>query len=172
MIKVIIILIIGGVLAGCSTPEQPKPACTFVAGKTIPANSKLTVRAVEIVKVYKIGRRIDPDNPNIMHEAGEMYVISRSPTWNTRPNAPVTNPAFKNRLKPVNIGMENLKKKQTLLKSTNQGMRGLVDQMLKGRKKIQKLSTAKNSKDFKPQIENLKKEQANIIRKLAEFKFK
>ena len=170
MIKIILALIIGSVFAGCSTPpKQPKPPCTFVAGRAIPPNGSLTVRGTEIVKVYKIGRRIDPNNPNIMHEAGEMYVISRSPTWNTRPNTPVTNPAFKNRLKPVNIGLENLKKKQVLLRNTNHVMRGLVDQMRKSRKEIQKLSAAKNSKDFKPQIEKLKKEQANIIRKLAEL---
>jgi len=172
MTKVIIILIIGGVLAGCSTPEQPKPACTFVAGRTIPVDSSLTVRAVEIVKVYKTGRRIDPNNPNIMHEAGEIYVINRSPTWNTRPNTPVTDPSFNNRLKPVNIGMENLSKQQALLRETNRVMKGLVNQMMKSRGEINKLSKAKNSKDFKAQIEKLKKEQANIIRKLAEFESK
>jgi len=169
MIKFILVLIIGSVLTGCSTPKPPKQASTFVAGRNIANESKLTVRGVEIVKVYKIGRRIDPNNPNIMHEAGEMYVISRSPTWNTRPYAPVTEPALKNRLQPVNIGLENLNKKQVLLKNTNLAMRGLVDQMRKGRKEIQKLSTAENSKDSKLRIEKLKKKQADIIRKLAEL---
>lgn len=107
-----------------------------------------------------------------MHEAGEIYVINRSPTWNTRPNTPVTDPSFNNRLKPVNIGMENLSKQQALLRETNRVMKGLVNQMMKSRGEINKLSKAKNSKDFKAQIEKLKKEQANIIRKLAEFESK
>lgn len=173
MIKIIFVLIVGSVLAGCSTPQkQPNPPCVFVAGRNVPTNSKLTVRGTEIIKVYKTGRRIDSNNPNIMHEAGEMYVINRSPTWNTRPNTPVTDPSFKSHLKPVNIGLENLSKQQTLLRETNRVMKGLVRQMMKSRSEINKLSKAKNGKDFKPQIEKLKKEQANIIRKFAELESK
>ena len=170
MIKIILAVIIVGTIAGCVSPEQPKPPCNIVAGRSIPINARLTIRGTEIVKVYKTGRRIDSSNPNIMHESGQMYVISRSPTWNIRPNTPVNSPAFKNRLRPVNIQLENLKKQQVLLKNTNQVMQKLGNQMLKSRKELQKISKkAQSKKDLKPLVEQLGKEQGEIKRKLAEL---
>jgi regulator of replication initiation timing len=170
MIKVISALLIVGLITGCASSEQSKPPCDFAAGRTVPANAKLTVRETEIIKVYKTGRYIDPNNPNIMHEAGQIYVISNSPTWNTRPNIPVNSPDFKNHLRPVNIQLENLKKQQALLQETNQVMQGLGNQMLKSRKELQEINKkSENRKDLKPSIERLQKAQDNIKRKLAEL---
>ena len=170
MIKIISAAIIAGAITGCASPEQSKPPCNVVSGRNIPINASLTVRGTEIIKVYKTGRHIDSSNPNIMHGAGQMYVISRSPTWNTRPNTPVNSPAFKNRLRPVNIQLENLKKQQGLLQGTNQVMKKLGNQMLKSRDELQKISkSTKNEKDLKPLVEQLGKEQDKIKRKLAEL---
>ncbi len=170
MIRIISVLIIAGVITGCVSSEQPKPPCNVVPGRNIPTNSSLTIRGTEIVKVYKTGRHIDSSNPNIMHEAGQMYVISRSPTWNTQPNTPVNSPAFKKRLQPVNIQLENLKKQQALLQNTNQVMKKLGNQMLKSRKELQEISKrTKDKKDLKPLVEELGKEQGKIKRKLAEL---
>ena len=170
MIRIISALIIAGVITGCASSEQPKPPCNVVGGRNIPINGSLTVRGTEIVKVYKTGRHIDSSNPNIMHEAGQMYVISRSPTWNTQPNTPVNSPAFKNRFRPVNIQFENLKKQQVLLKNTNQVMQKLGNQMLKNREELQKISKkAQDKKDLKPLVEQLGKEQGKIKMKLAEL---
>ena len=170
MIRIILVLIIAGVISGCASSEQPKPPCNVVAGRNIPINGSLTVRGTEIIKVYKTGRHIDSSNPNIMHEAGQMYVISRSPTWNTRPNTPINSSVFKNRLRPVNIQFENLKKQQALLQNTNQVMKKLGNQMLKSRDELQEISkNTKNEKDLKPLVEKLSKEQDKIKRKLAEL---
>jgi len=170
MMRIISALIITMIISGCASPEQSKRPCGFVAGRTIPSNAKLTVRGTEIVKVYKTGRYIDTNNPNIMHEAGQIYVVSNSPTWNTRPNIPVNSPDFKNHLRPVNIQFENLKKQQALLQETNQVMQGLGNQMLKSREELQEINKkSENRKDLKPSIERLQKAQGNIKRKLAEL---
>ena len=170
MTREILALMIAGVISGCASTEQRKPPCNVVVGRNLPINGSLTVRGTEIVKVYKTGRHIDSSNPNIMHEAGQMYVISRSPTWNTRPNTPVNSVAYKNRLPPVNIQHENLKRQQGLLQNTNQAMKKLGNQMLKSREELQKISKQKkNEKDLKPLVEELGKEQGKIKRKLAEL---
>lgn len=176
MFKMILALTTALLFAGCSTPEKKEVSqSAFVAGRNIPRSAMLTVRDSEVIRVYKTGRRIDAANPNIMHEAGEMYVIRRSPTWNTRPNTPVSSPAFKNRLqvnnnKAINIQLENMKKQQALLSDTNQAMKKLGTQMLNSRKDLQKIKTAnKDKKEVQPLIDKLKKDQQKIVRKLAEL---
>ncbi|MFA6716886.1 MAG: hypothetical protein WCS27_16020, partial [Victivallaceae bacterium] len=91
MKKTISAVMIAAVLVGCnSTPEKKsKPAPDLVVGRNVAKQKIPSIRGYEIVKTYHLGRRIDPDNPNIMYEAGKMYVIRRTPTWNLRPNAPV-----------------------------------------------------------------------------------
>jgi hypothetical protein len=175
MLKYLFAASLGVFLIGCNTPENKTDPLVFVAGRTVPRSAVLTVRDKEIVKVYQTGRYVDPSNRNIMHEAGQMYVISRSPTWNTRPNSPVHTPGFVNRLpinksKPVNIQLENLRKQQALLAQTNQAMRSLGTQMLKGREEIKKVdSSADKAVQLKEKFEDLKKEQSKIVRKLAEL---
>jgi hypothetical protein len=164
MMKIIPALIIAGVISGCASPEQAKPPCGFVAGRNVTSYDVRTVRGAEIIKVYKTGRHIDPANPNIMHEAGKIYVVNRSPAWNLRPNTPVGGPAFANHLRPVNIRNENME----LLQNTNQAMRHLGNQMLKNREEIQKI-TKENKKKLEPLVEQLEKEQGKIKRKLAEL---
>jgi hypothetical protein len=166
MMKIIPALIIAGVISGCASPEQAKPPCGFVAGKNVASYDVQSVRGIEIIKVYKTGRRIDPANPNIMHEAGEIYVVNRSPAWNLRANTPVGDPVFANHPRPVNIRNENTE----LLRNTNQAMRHLGNQMLKNREEIQKVSKEnQNKKNIEPLIEQLEKEQGKIKRGLAEL---
>jgi hypothetical protein len=166
MIRIISALMIAVIITGCASPEHPKPPCGFVTGRNVPVNAKLTVRGAEIIKVYRTGRYIDPANPNIMHESGEIYVVKRSPVWNLRPNTPVSSPAFKNNLSPVNIHNENIK----LLQNTNQAMRHLGNQMRENREEIQKISNAdKSPKNLQVLIEKLSEEQGKIKRGLAEL---
>ena len=172
MIKLISLIMMALAIAGCNSPQKiPKPVCKVISGRNVPVYAVRTVRDYEIIKIYKTGRRIDSNNPNIMHEAGEMYVISRSPVWNLRPNIPVADPTFKNHLRPVNIHNENMKRQQVLLQNTNLEMHKLGLQMLENRKELQKTGKiAKDKKDLKPLIEQLEKEQGDIKRKLAELK--
>jgi hypothetical protein len=166
MIRIISALMIAVIIAGCVSPEQAKPPYGFVAGRNVPVNTKLTVRGAEIIKVYKTGRYIDPANPNIMHEAGEIYVVNRSPVWNLRPNTPVNDPAFKSSSPPVNVHSENIK----LLQNTNLAMRHLGNQMRENREKIQKISSDdKSPKNLQELIEKLSEEQGKIKRGLAEL---
>jgi hypothetical protein len=160
----------GFILSSCSSPSEPlpQPACTVVSGKNVPAYAVQTIREAEIVKRYKIGRRLDPANPNIMHEAGEIYVVRRSPNWNLRPNTPVNDSAFVSHLQPVNIQLENMQKQQALLQDTNRVMQELGKQMLKSREELKALHEAgKNRKDLRPLIDKLDKLQQEIIKKLA-----
>lgn len=169
MIKIILVLMIIGIIAGCSSPKISKPACNVIAGRNISNYDIRTVRDYEIIKVYKIGRRIDPSNPNIMHEVGEMYVIKQSPTWNLRPNIPISNPAFKNHSRPVNIHNANMRRQQVLLKDTNLEMNIIGTQIYKSREELKDTGKiAKDKEDLKLLVEELKKEQGKIKRKLAE----
>jgi len=170
MIKMILALIIVGTIAGCTSPKQSKPPCNVISGKNVSAHAIQTIRETEIIKIYKTGRRIDPNNSNIMHEAGKMYVISYSPTWNLRPNTPVGDPAFKNQQRPVNIHNENMKKYKDLLRNTDQAMRALGNQIGDSRAEIQKLSKKdKNPKDLQELVEKLGEDQGKIKRELAEI---
>jgi hypothetical protein len=169
MIKIISVAIIAATISGCASPEQKKHPYNVVAGRNVPAYAVRTVRGSEIIKIYKTGRRIDPSNPNIMHEAGEMYVINRSPAWNLRPNIPISNPAFKNHSKPVNVHNANMRRQQALLKDTNVEMSVISTQIYKSREELKDTGKiAKDKEDLKQLVEELKKEQGKIKRKLAE----
>jgi hypothetical protein len=52
-------------------------------------HSQVTVGAVrynEVVKVYKIGRYVDPVDCNVMHEAHPVYRLERSAGWRLQPD--------------------------------------------------------------------------------------
>ncbi|MFA7184777.1 MAG: hypothetical protein WC082_07790, partial [Victivallales bacterium] len=90
MRKTISAVMIAAIVAGCnSTPKDAKPKQhTAVSGTKVSKQEFPSIRGYEIVKTYHLGRRLDPHNPNIMYEAGKMYVIRRTPTWNLRPHTP------------------------------------------------------------------------------------
>ena len=50
------------------------------------------IRYAENVKAYPVGRYIDPNNPNVMHERHEIYRVESTAKWNLHPNPPVTIP--------------------------------------------------------------------------------
>jgi len=98
-----------------------------------------------------------------------MYVISRSPAWNLRPNIPVSNPAFKNHSKPLNIHNANMRRQQALLKDTNVEMSVISTQIFKSREELKNTGEiVKDKEDLKQLVEELKEEQGKIKRKLAE----
>lgn len=170
MTRIILSLIIVGTITGCTSSKQSKPACNVISGENISANDRLTVRETEVIKIYKTGRRIDPDNPNIMHEAGKMYVVSYSPTWNLRPNIPLGDPAFKNHQRPVNVHNENMKKYKLMLQNTGQAMRALGNQIGDSRAEVQKVNGKdKNLKDLKLRVEKFDEDQGKIKREIAEL---
>ena len=172
MIKIFSALLVAVFITGCNSKTETltEPECTIVAGKNIPVYAVRTVRDSEIIKTYKTGRYIDPENSNIMHEVGEIYVVKRSPSWNLRPNIPVNSSGFIDRLQPVNIQLENMKTQQVLLANTNKVMKELGTQMLNNRKELQALQKAgKNRKSLQPIIDKINRIQQEIIKKLAEL---
>ena len=81
-------------LAACTT----KPArivdmgSRAVPGTTLPSAGVESVRYAENLKVYPLGRYIDPNNSRIMHEGHRIYRVESTPKWNLHPNEPVAVP--------------------------------------------------------------------------------
>jgi len=98
----ILLLVPALALAGCETltkqtakappppPMQPAPAP--VAGTELDQNNTEKVRVSESLKAYPVGRLVDPDDPNVMHEAHTVYRREAGSNWNLNPNAPTVVP--------------------------------------------------------------------------------
>ena len=85
------------VLAGCETPQkEPAKAKSLsletpvapVATSEMDSNNAEKVRVSESLKAYPLGRYVDPNDPNIMHEAHTIYRREAGANWNLNPNAP------------------------------------------------------------------------------------
>lgn len=75
----------------CSSTLKPEPQAqvmtpVYVAGTDVAEMRMDDVRNPENVEVYTVGRYVDPNNSNIMYEKTELYRLTDSSTWNTRPN--------------------------------------------------------------------------------------
>ncbi len=168
----VIALIITVIVAGCNSRPQkiPKPVTKVVSGTTVPTRDVPSVRGYEIVKEYGLGRRIDPNNPNIMYEAGKMYVIRRSPTWNLRPGAPpVSRQDFKKQIHPLKVKFENMKRQQDLIGKRNKTTGKIGLELLKIRKELQKTNSKKVKKTLSTELKKLNKDQSKVKRKMAEL---
>ncbi|MFA6716784.1 MAG: hypothetical protein WC082_07880 [Victivallales bacterium] len=168
MRKTISAVMIAAVLVGCnSTPEKKsKPTPDLVAGRNVPKQKIPSIRDYEIVKTYHLGRRIDPDNPNIMYEAGKMYVIRRTPTWNLRPNAPVVSAEKR---KSFDIALENLQKQRELRKRSLSGFEKVGSKLLETQKEIEDINRKQAKEDLSSGIKEIQESQGRIKRKMAEF---
>jgi putative VirB-like lipoprotein len=172
MKKIVLALMIAVVVAGCNSPKKiRKPVVKVVAGKNVPTRAVQTVRGYEIVKEYGLGRRIDPNNPNIMYGPGKMYVIKRSPTWNLRPNTPPVNtpPASPKRINPLKVPFENMKKQQDLIEDRNKTVEKVGLELLKICKELQGTSTKEIKKDLVTKLKKLNDDQGKVKRKMAEL---
>jgi hypothetical protein len=56
-----------------------------------PANAE-KVRVGESLKAYPVGRYLDPQDPDLMHEAHVVYRREAGASWNLNPNAPTVVP--------------------------------------------------------------------------------
>ena len=88
-------------LAGCQalmtkqTATAPPPiesAPAPVAGTDLDQNNSEKVRMSESLKAYPVGRLVDPNDPNLMHEAHTVYRREAGANWNLNPNAPTVVP--------------------------------------------------------------------------------
>ncbi len=172
MKKTVLALMIAVIVAGCNSKPKKirKPVSKVVAGKNVPTRAVRTIRGYEIVKEYGLGRRIDPNNPNIMYGPCKMYVIRRSPTWNLRPGAPpVSRQTFEKRLRPLKVKFENMKKQQDLVSDRNKTTGKIGIELLKIRKELQGTSSKEIKKDLATDIKQLNDDQGKVKRKMAEL---
>jgi hypothetical protein len=81
------------ILAGCAIKKETRSARRVgVPGTAIGADDVRKVRRPEIVKAYPVGRYIDPNFPDQMHERHTVYRRENAPEWNYRPSKPYALP--------------------------------------------------------------------------------
>jgi hypothetical protein len=87
--------------AGCETPPpkaatapvlSPAPAVAPVSGTDLDQANTEKIRVGETLKSYPVGRYVDPNDPNVMHEAHVVYRKEAGTSWNLNPNAPTVVP--------------------------------------------------------------------------------
>ena len=94
LIVACVILLLG---AGCmSAKKKPSvaaaPLVAPVAGTELDQHNVEKVRTGETLKAYPIGRFVDPNDPNVMHESHVVYRKETGTSWNLAPNAPTAVP--------------------------------------------------------------------------------
>jgi hypothetical protein len=94
LIVVCVILLLG---AGCtSAKKKPSvaeaPPVAPVSGTELDQSNVEKVRTGETLKAYPIGRFVDPNDPNVMHESHVVYRKESGISWNLSPNAPTVVP--------------------------------------------------------------------------------
>jgi hypothetical protein len=73
-------------------PPVVQPAPAPVAGTELDQNNVENVRVGETLKAYPAGRYVDPNDPDVMHEAHVIYRREAGADWNLNPNAPTVVP--------------------------------------------------------------------------------
>jgi hypothetical protein len=82
-------IILLSLLAGCAIKKETRSARRVgVPGTAIAADDARKVRTPEIVKAYPVGRYIDPNFPDQMHERHTVYRREHAAEWNYRPSKP------------------------------------------------------------------------------------
>ncbi len=86
--RIVLFILLPLLAAACATRQKPpKPmGAHFVPGTTLPSEGVQSVRYVENIKSYPLGRYVDPNNSRIMHEEHSIYRVETSPKWNLHPS--------------------------------------------------------------------------------------
>lgn len=186
MFRLIFISIFIFLLSGCASKKRTAPqefdaVSPEVAGTAVPQGSLESVRSSGNVRVYHKGRYVDPGNPNIMHEAGEMYVLTDSGAWNLSPNNSPLSPEF-NRMITVSPPLDAAKSLEIMhLIKTNKLMMQLGEVLVKTRNEMlagRKRENAKNAdlqktlNNITARLEKLEKSNNQIMRKMSEMELK
>jgi hypothetical protein len=83
---------------GCASLSKKKPSVAAappvapVSGTDLDQHNVEKVRTGETLKAYPIGRFVDPNDPNVMHESHVVYRKESGANWNLAPNAPTVVP--------------------------------------------------------------------------------
>jgi hypothetical protein len=83
--------------SGCATTKKKPsvaeaPPPVPVSGTDLDQTNVEKVRSSETLKAYPIGRYVDPNDPNVMHESHVVYRKEAGASWNLAPNAPTVVP--------------------------------------------------------------------------------
>ena len=173
-------------LAGCASKKRTAPqefdaVSPEVAGTAVPQGSLESVRSSGNVRVYHKGRYVDPGNPNIMHEAGELYVLTDSGEWNLSPNNSPLSPEF-NRVITVSEPLDAARSLEVMqMVKTNELMLQLGKALADTRNEL--LTERQNWKDDSEAVRKMlaeiqtrldEQEKANrqIMRKMSELELK
>lgn len=70
-------------LSACAT--HPRPVLSL---KPLPRAEPASVRLPEVIQQYHVGRLVDLENPEVMHEAHPFYRVEAEARWDLRPGAP------------------------------------------------------------------------------------
>ena len=79
-------------LTGCSATTPPETLVLRDDSSPLPAPAN-DIRNPEQTKAYAMGRYVDPNDPNAMHERHEIYRVEQNATFNTLGTYPPQNPA-------------------------------------------------------------------------------
>jgi hypothetical protein len=101
-ISPLLLCVVVALCAGCETLEKkaasapvaplPPPAAAPVSGTDLDQTNVEKVRVGETLKSYPVGRYVDPQDSNVMHEAHVVYRKEAGSSWNLNPNAPTVVP--------------------------------------------------------------------------------
>ena len=186
MFRLILISIFIFLLSGCASKKRTAPqefdaVSPEVAGTAVPQGSLESVRSSGNVRVYHKGRYVDPGNPNIMHEAGEMYVLTDSGAWNLSPNNSPLSPEF-NRMITVSPPLDAAKSLEIMhLIKTNELMMQLGQTLVntrneilaeRKREKVKNADLQKTLNNITSRLEQLEKNNLQLIRKISEMELK
>lgn len=75
-----------------AVPAPPAPTTAPVSGTDLDLANVEKIRVSETLKSYPVGRYVDPQDPNVMHEAHVVYRKEAGASWNLNPNAPTVVP--------------------------------------------------------------------------------
>ena len=179
------VLLLVFLLTGCASkrtaPQEFDAVSPEVAGTAVPQGSLESVRSSGNVRVYHRGRYVDPGNPNIMHEAGEMYVLTESGAWNLSPNNSPLSPEF-NRVITVSPPLDaaksleimNLIKTNELMLKLGKAWADTRNEMLaeRRREKDKNADLQKTLNSITTRLEQLEKANHQMIRKMSEMEIK
>lgn len=101
-INVLLVGAVGLLVSGCGSVLQKKEAVASapavvapimpVPGTQLDIFNVEKVRVAETLKSYPVGRYVDANDANVMHEAHVVYRKEAGAAWNTNPNAPTVVP--------------------------------------------------------------------------------
>jgi hypothetical protein len=91
--KRILILIPLLLLPACASKKPVfVPMPRSASATTLTTDNSESVRYSENLKMYSIGRYVDPNDGSMMHEAHTVYRVETTAKWNLHPNAPANIP--------------------------------------------------------------------------------